>query len=92
VVAAALQDVADTLASRQALAERLAQTAAAARAAEDARDLTRTRVELGLSSKLALLTAEDQAINARHGVQVLEARAFTLDVSLIRALGGGYRA
>ena len=46
----------------------------------------------GLGTYLDVLTAEDALITNRRAVADLETRAFTLDVALIRALGGGYRA
>ena len=38
------------------------------------------------------LTAQESVANARLSVAQLESRAFTLDVQLVRALGGGFRA
>jgi hypothetical protein len=35
---------------------------------------------------------EDQMVELRRAVAGLEAQAFVLDVSLIRALGGGYQS
>jgi outer membrane protein TolC len=39
---------------------------------------------------LQLLAAEDTALSTHRAVTDLEARAFLLDISLIRALGGGF--
>ena len=48
--------------------------------------------DLVRAQALDVLTAEDALITNRRAVADLETRAFTLDVALIRALGGGYRA
>jgi outer membrane protein TolC len=37
-----------------------------------------------------VLLAEDAVLTSRRSVVDLQARAFTLDVQLIRALGGGF--
>jgi len=39
-----------------------------------------------------VLSAEEGVVSARLQVSALETRAFTLDVQLIRALGGGFNA
>jgi outer membrane protein TolC len=39
-----------------------------------------------------VLSAEEGVLEARLNVAELETRAFTLDVQLIRALGGGFSA
>ena len=45
----------------------------------------------GLSTYLEVLSAEDTLIANRQAVADLETRAFTLDVALVRALGGGFQ-
>ena len=55
----------------------------------DAR-LAAMRHRQGIGNLLQVLAAEDAALSARRGVTDLEARAFLLDISLIRALGGGF--
>ena len=44
------------------------------------------------STYVAVLTAEDSVIAQRRAVADAEARAFTLDIALVRALGGGFAA
>jgi NodT family efflux transporter outer membrane factor (OMF) lipoprotein len=88
----ALQDVADAAAGQRALQARLAAAHAALSAAQSAYDIARLRYQGGLSSYLTLLSAEDQVIAQRRTVAQLEARALSLDASLVRALGGGFRA
>jgi len=88
----ALQDVADAAAASRALQQRLAAAQESLAAGESAYRVARLRYEGGLSTYLDLLTAEDQVIIQRRVVAQLEARALTLDASLVRALGGGFRA
>lgn len=88
----ALKDVADAAVSARALDGRLAKTREALAAAQAAYDLTRMRYARGLGTYLDVLSAEDDLIDNRRALADLETRAFTLDVALIRALGGGYRA
>jgi NodT family efflux transporter outer membrane factor (OMF) lipoprotein len=88
----ALKEVADSAVSAKALDARLDKSREALDAAQGAYDLTRQRYARGLGTYLDVLTAEDELIANRRAVADLETRAFTLDVGLIRALGGGYRA
>jgi outer membrane protein TolC len=39
-----------------------------------------------------VLTAQESVVNARLSVAELQSRSFTLDVRLVRALGGGFSA
>ncbi len=87
----ALQQVADAAASERALAGRLAQSRAALAADEEAYRIARLRYQGGLADYQGVLLAEDTALAARRTVIDLEARAFTLDVQLVQALGGGFR-
>jgi len=88
----ALKEVADATASARALDDRLAKTRESLTAAQTAYDLTRQRYANGLTTYLDVLAAEDALVGQRQAVAELETRAFAIDVSLIRALGGGYRA
>jgi NodT family efflux transporter outer membrane factor (OMF) lipoprotein len=88
----ALNDVADSAVSAKALDVRLAKSREAFDAAQGAYDLSRQRYAKGLGTYLDVLTAEDALIANRRAVADLETRAFTLNVALVRALGGGYRA
>jgi len=91
-VVQALRETADTLTSQRQLAERLAQSRSALAAYEDALRVARGRYEQGLTDYLTVLTAQESVVNARLSVARLESRAFTLDVQLVRSLGGGFRA
>lgn len=88
----ALQEVADAAAGQRALQARLGAARDSLAAGERAYRVARLRYEGGLTSYLTLLTAEDAVIAQRRAVAQLEARALTLDASLVRALGGGFRA
>ncbi len=88
----ALQEVADAGLSQRALDGRLAKAGEAADAAAEAHRVARNRYEGGLSSYLEVLSAEDVLLNSLRSLSDLQSRAFSLDVALIRALGGGYRA
>ena len=88
----ALRETADTVTSEKMLAERLAQSLSALAAYEDALRVARGRYEEGLTDYLSVLTAQESVVSARLSVAQLESRAFTLDVQLVRALGGGFRA
>ncbi len=88
----ALREVADALDSRRALVDRLAAARTAARSANEAARLTRLRHGQGIANLLQVLTAEDAALASQRALAELEARAFLLDVTLVRALGGGFTA
>ena len=88
----ALRDVSDVAASARALAARLDETRAALTANEDAYRIATQRYKGGLSNYQTVLIAEDAVLAQRLAVADLESRRFTLDVALVRALGGGFSA
>lgn len=88
----ALREVADAAASQKALGERLRQSREALADDEAAYKVARLRYEGGLSNYQSVLLAEDAVLAARRAVVDLEARAFTLDIQLVKALGGGFSA
>ncbi len=87
----ALQDVADAALSKKSLSPRLLKIEQAVAAATDAYRVARERYEGSLSSYLEVLTAEDAMLNNMRLLTDLQSRAFTLDIALTRALGGGYK-
>lgn len=91
-VTQALQDVADVGVSEKALTGRLADVQAAADAAEEAYRIVSNRYNGGLATYLDVLNAQDTLISNLRQLSDLRSRMFTLDVALVRALGGGYRA
>lgn len=86
----ALRDVADAAATSRSVADQLAARRQALAAGENAFKLARLRYENGLSNYIAVLSAENDVLAQRRAVAELEARAFTADIALIRALGGGF--
>lgn len=88
----ALHETADAVTSQKMLASRLASSRSALADFEEANRLARQRYEHGLSTYLDVLSAEEGVLGARLDVAQLQARAFTLDVQLIRVLGGGFSA
>jgi NodT family efflux transporter outer membrane factor (OMF) lipoprotein len=88
----ALRDVADVVASRAANGRQLASRREALTAASEAAKLAALRYRAGLSNQIDQLTAEDSMVALSRAVADLEARQLSLDIALIRALGGGYRA
>lgn len=89
-VVEAYHQVADAVTSQRSLAVRLDETRRALASSEQAYAVARQRYEGGLSTFLDVLSAEDAVLLNRRIVADLEARAFTLDVALVRALGGGF--
>lgn len=87
----ALRDVADIVASRAATTRQLAGRREALTAAAEASKLAGLRYRAGLSNQIVQLTAEDSMVALDRAVADLEARELSLDIALIRALGGGYR-
>ena len=86
----AYRAVADAVASRSALGSRLNDSRASLADARAAYAVAKQRYEGGLSNFLEVLTAEDRALQSQLIVSDLEARVFSLDVALVRALGGGF--
>jgi len=86
----ALHSVADVVASQRALNVRLTESRQALAADEDAFRIARLRYDGALSDYQSVLLAEQAVLAQRRIVADLESRAFTLDVALVRALGGGF--
>ena len=91
-VTQALREVADVAVSQKALQARLDRSRQALAASEAAYRIAQDRYRGGLSSYLEVLSAEDALIADRRAVAELQTRAFTLDVALVRALGGGFQS
>ncbi|HTN40511.1 MAG TPA: efflux transporter outer membrane subunit, partial [Asticcacaulis sp.] len=86
----AMQQVADTLTSQKALLARLDNSEQALTAYEESYRLSKLRYDGGLSDYTTLLIAEQSLINQRRTVADLRSRAMTLDIALIKSLGGQY--
>ncbi|HEY9102510.1 efflux transporter outer membrane subunit [Chitinimonas sp.] len=90
-VTQALHDVADVAVSERALSERLAKTQEAVDAASEAYRIVRNRYDGGLANHLEVLTAEDTLLGNLRQLTAVQSRMFSLDIAMVRALGGGYR-
>jgi NodT family efflux transporter outer membrane factor (OMF) lipoprotein len=86
----ALREVVDAADSIRALAGRRESAAAALAAAQTAYAIAQQRFQGGLSTYLDVLTAEDAVLDRQRVAAELDARAFSLDVALVRALGGDF--
>ena len=86
----AVRDVADQLASARAIARQQNEQQQAGVAAEAAYDLATQRYKAGLGTYLVVLNAESNVLQQRRSAADLRARALDVQVSLARALGGGY--
>lgn len=60
-------------------------------AAGEAHHVARNRYEGGLATYLEVLFAEDTLLSSQRYLTTLQSRAFSPDIALKRALGGGYR-
>jgi NodT family efflux transporter outer membrane factor (OMF) lipoprotein len=89
-VVEALRQVADVATSFRSLSVQLSQSRAALASSEDAYRMAGVRYGTGLSTYSALLQVEQRVLLRRRAVADLQARAFALDVALVRALGGGF--
>jgi NodT family efflux transporter outer membrane factor (OMF) lipoprotein len=86
----ALRDVVSQLTSIQWLQERAAQQAEALRTSQEAYDLAVRRYQSGVGNYLQVLASESQVLSQQRAQIDFDARAFDLDMNLVRALGGGY--
>jgi NodT family efflux transporter outer membrane factor (OMF) lipoprotein len=89
-VLSAAQDVAEQLTRIADLGREEAATREALNAAEEAHRLATLRYRGGLSPYLTVLTVESQLLTQRRAMAALKARRDDLQVSLVRALGGGF--
>ncbi len=87
----AVREVADQLASTQAIQRQQTEQRAAQALAASAYDIALQRYEAGVSNYLSVLATETAVLaQQRQGID-LTARALDTQVALMRALGGGYR-
>ena len=91
-LANALREVADAIAAQRSLAKQVADAQASLNASTDAYQAAQARYKGGLSPYLNVLTAENSLLQARRTLADLRAQSLSLDVALVRALGGGFRA
>lgn len=88
----ALHETADAARSLEALTERQVATDAALARAEKAYSLAKARYQGGLADYQTVLTAEDIVLQARVADTAIHSRGYSLDVALIKALGGGFES
>lgn len=86
----AVRDVADQVASVQAIGRQQAEQRAAQGAAVEAYEIAVQRYKAGLNNYLNVLTLETSVLSQRRLAVDLAGRALETQVALIRALGGGY--
>jgi NodT family efflux transporter outer membrane factor (OMF) lipoprotein len=89
-VLAAFEDVADTLTALQQDAQALRAAAAADKAARVTLDLSQRQWKDGYAGYLAVLGAEQAALQARIGLVQAQASRYADTVALFQALGGGW--
>jgi NodT family efflux transporter outer membrane factor (OMF) lipoprotein len=87
-----LREVADAIVSQREVAMELGHARGALNQGEAAYRTANDRYRAGLAHYLEVLAAEDVLVLQRRRVADLEARALAQDVTLIRALGGGFRS
>jgi NodT family efflux transporter outer membrane factor (OMF) lipoprotein len=86
----ALRETEQALARYNGALDQNASLARAAQAADDAADLSRARFEAGRDNFLDLLVAEQNRAAARRALSVSDTRVADHQVSLFKALGGGW--
>ncbi|WPB55075.1 efflux transporter outer membrane subunit [Xylophilus sp. GOD-11R] len=86
----AVHEAADQAASARSIELQQTQQKDAQAAAEAAYDIARQRYRAGLGTYLNVLTSENAVLSQRRLAVDLAARRLDTQVSLIRALGGGY--
>lgn len=87
----AVRDVADQVVSLQAVNAQFADQELARVKTEQAYDVAVIRYKAGLTTYLTVLNAQTSVLQQQRADAELRARVLDLDVSLTRALGGGYR-
>lgn len=86
----ALNEVADVVTNEKWLIVRLQNTKASVKASQEVYTVVNNRYKQGLVSHIAVLQAKCALTTNRRILDELQTRAFTLDIALVRALGGGF--
>jgi NodT family efflux transporter outer membrane factor (OMF) lipoprotein len=89
-LANALRDVADAISDRRTVQAQLIEQRRAFEAAQSAYRRASIRYRGGLASYIDTLSSENTLIQQERALAQLEAEAFALDITLVRALGGGF--
>lgn len=88
----ALHEVANVATSSEFLKAQIDKTSQAVSAAQNAHQIASNRYKGGLSTYLDVLMAENALLSSQRVLVNLQARSFSLDLSLVHALGGGYHS
>jgi NodT family efflux transporter outer membrane factor (OMF) lipoprotein len=88
----AVQEVADVASSQKFVGGERANARVAVAAAMEAWQLQDRRYRGGLATYLDVLAAEDTLVSSQRVATDLDSRALSLDVALVKALGGGFAA
>jgi NodT family efflux transporter outer membrane factor (OMF) lipoprotein len=88
----ALRDVADAYGNRRAVEDELTDARSALATGEKAYAILKQRYRAGITPYIELLGAETALIEQRRAAVDFETTAFTYDIALVRALGGGFAA
>jgi NodT family efflux transporter outer membrane factor (OMF) lipoprotein len=88
----AVKDVADQVIAMQSVNAQLDDQRLARIRTEEAYDVAVTRYRAGLSTYLTVLNAQTSVLQQERADAELRARILDVNVALVRALGGGYRA
>jgi len=86
-----LREVVDQIASLRAVEVQRSEVDQALASAEEAYALATTRYRAGLGNLLQVITAEMQVLEQRSTRADLQARASSVSIQLVRALGGGFQ-
>ena len=86
----AIREVADAVVSSKQLAIELSNASAAVVSTKRAYRLAQLRYTAGAADYQSVLLVEDRLLTRRRVLSALQSRAFILDVSLTRSLGGGF--
>ncbi|HLD95198.1 MAG TPA: efflux transporter outer membrane subunit [Alphaproteobacteria bacterium] len=87
----ALNDVAGVLVKHKKVTQRLKHVEAAFAASKKAYKVINERYKAGVTNYLEVLRAEDSLILNRRALADVKSQAFTNDVELVKALGGGFK-
>ncbi|EAA9442458.1 TPA: efflux transporter outer membrane subunit [Salmonella enterica subsp. enterica] len=88
----ALRETADVTRSLAALVGRSEATASALSHSEEAYHLAKARYQGGLADYQEVLISEDALLQAELANTAMHSRGYVLDVSLVKALGGGFES
>ena len=90
IVLLAVREVEDNLSALRWLAEEYSQTSTAAKAAQDAANLSMILYRDGAASFLDVVTAQTAALEAERLAIILHTRELETEIGLMLALGGGW--